>query len=195
MYKTKEKLILASASPRRVDLLKEAGIDFEQVVADIDEKQLQGESAGELVQRLALGKATVVAKNNPKTWVLGADTTVVINNKILEKPKDVEHSKEMIKFLSGNIHSVLGGVSLVNLDKGISKVFLYETSVTFRKLSESEISAYANTKEGLDKAGSYAAQGIGASLIAGINGSYSNVVGLCMGGVVEELVRAGVIEV
>jgi septum formation protein len=169
-------MILASSSPRRRELLQQIGVRFSTDVADIDETPLAGETPADYVARLALAKARVVAHRHPGSVVLGSDTTVVLNDRILSKPEDELQAKQMLTALSGNSHQVMTAVALVrdNTEKQITVV----TDVRFCELSAQQIDAYIATGEPADKAGSYGIQGLGAVLVASINGSYSNVVGL-----------------
>jgi len=179
------KFILASQSPRRKELLRQAGYEFEIITADIDEEIKEGESAKELVERLSFEKAKKVAELKPELWILGADTTVVINNEILNKPLSKEEAFLMLKKLQGNIHIVCSGITLYNLEDNRSLTKSYETLVKMTTLSDPEITRYIDTNEPMDKAGSYAIQGLGSKYIESINGSYTNVVGLNISGVRE----------
>lgn len=170
------KLILASGSPRRSEILNSVGWEFEKVVADIDETEFEGENSADYVQRLAKEKAEFVAVNYPDRIVLGADTTVVIDNQIIAKPIDLDDATRMIKLLSGRTHEVLTGVAVVQ--NGETKVGLQSTKVKFAELSESEIEFLVKFGEPLDKAGAYAVQAQAALFIEGIEGDYWNVVGL-----------------
>jgi septum formation protein len=178
MYKLTSPLVLASASPRRRELLSDCGIAFEISSSDLDESVGVGEDPKDLVLRLAEAKAREVASKFPDSYILGADTDVALGTKIFGKPQDPQEVVAMLDQLSGRTHQVLGGVALV--DPKLNKVYtgLSTTSVTFRRLSIGEMQAYAATKEPYDKAGGYAAQGLGASFITIIEGSYTNVVGL-----------------
>ena len=167
-------LILASASPRRSELLRAAGIEFTVRVADIDETVLPGESPGDYVRRLAREKAQAVAQAGE--MVLGADTTVVIGGEIAGKPVDAEDARRMLKLLSGQWHEVLTGVSLIRSGQIISEVAV--TRVKFSELTEAEIDWYVSTGEPMDKAGAYGIQGYASRFVEGIEGNYSNVVGL-----------------
>ncbi len=167
-------IILASASPRRSELLRSAGIKFIIRVADIDETQLPHETPRDYVARLSREKALAVAQ--PDEIVLGADTTVVIGNETAGKPVNIDDTKRMLNLLSGNWHEVLTGVSLVK--DGELKTEVAVTRVKFNQLSEAEIDWYASSGEPDDKAGAYAIQGLAARFIERIEGSYSNVVGL-----------------
>lgn len=173
-----KKLILASASPRRSELLRAAGIDFTVRVADIDESVLLGELPANYVSRLSREKAQAVAQVGE--LVLGADTTVVVNGEIAGKPVDAEDARRMLRLLSGQWHEVLTGVSLVNGNQNFEQV-LSEVAVTrvkFANLSDSEIEWYIATGEAMDKAGAYGIQGYASRFVESIEGSYSNVVGL-----------------
>ena len=170
------KLILASGSPRRAEILTSVGWEFEKVVADIDETEFVGENPADYVQRLAKEKAEVVAANYSERMVLGADTTVVIDNQIIGKPVDLDDARRMLRLLSGNWHEVLTGVAVVQ--NGSTKVGLQNTRVKFVELSESAIEFLVRFGEPLDKAGAYAVQAQAALFIEGIEGDYWNVVGL-----------------
>ena len=175
------KLILASASPRRAEILTSVGWEFIKDSADIDETEREGESPEDYVQRLALEKAETVARKYAEAIVLGADTTVVINNQIIGKPVDLDDAKRMLKMLSGHWHEVLTGVALVrisNLESRISNVGMQRTRVKFAEMSEREMEFLAEKGEPLDKAGAYAVQAQAALFIESIEGDYWNVVGL-----------------
>lgn len=178
-------IILASQSPRRSELLKEAGLNFKVIPAYINEDPKENESPKELVLRLAKEKAYSIAKEYKEAWVIGADTIVTINNKILGKPRDKTDAKNMLSELSGNTHSVISGIGIFNINKNIENIFASETKVSFRDLTEAEIDTYLETDEPYDKAGSYAIQGKAAKFIKSINGSYTNVVGIDVAYVVD----------
>lgn len=167
-------LILASASPRRAELLRASGVDFTVRVADINEDQQPGESASAYVLRLAREKAAAVAQDDE--LVLGADTTVVIGGEITGKPADAEDAARMLRALSGEWHEVLTGVHLRRGHQSRSDVAI--TRVKFAPLSDAEIRWYIASSEPFDKAGAYAIQGYASLFIEQIEGSYSNVVGL-----------------
>ena len=175
---SKAKIILASSSPRRIAYLKELGVRFHCVAPEIDETIYENESPRDYVRRLAILKAKTVAKLHPQVWVLGADTTVVVDNEVLGKPKNSSDAKRMLNRLSGRTHHVLSGIALVNENRMKTKSAVSSTRVTFRSLSRKEIECYTNTGEPFDKAGSYGAQGKGGLLLKRIEGSFSNVVGL-----------------
>jgi septum formation protein len=167
-------LILASASPRRAELLRAAGIEFTVQVADVDEAIRPQELPRDYVLRLSSEKARAVAQG--ADLVLGADTTVVINGQSLGKPVDEEDAKRMLRLLSGQWHEVLTAVSLVSAGRILSDIS--STRVKFAEMSQAEVDWYVATGEPMDKAGAYAIQGHASLFIEGIEGSYSNVVGL-----------------
>lgn len=169
-------MILASSSPRRRELLNQIGVRFEIDVADIDETPIVDEAPVAYVERMALEKARTVAERHPDQVVLGSDTSVIFRDQILGKPVDNADAITTLRALSGDTHSVLSAVALVC--GGRERVLSVSTQVHFRSLTAAEITAYVNTGEPADKAGSYGIQGLGAILVAGIEGSYSNVVGL-----------------
>jgi len=169
-------LVLASASPRRQELLRNANIPFEVQPAHINEDPLPNELAKDYAERLARQKAQAIAQQRPNVPVLGADTVVVIDNQILGKPADATDAARMLHLLSGRTHQVITAVCLaVN---GHHSVASESTQVTMSEISEQEIAAYISTGEPMDKAGAYAIQGIASRWIPRIEGDYSNVVGL-----------------
>ncbi|NOK31897.1 septum formation inhibitor Maf [Corallococcus exercitus] len=181
--------VLASASPRRKDLLAQLGLRFTVAAADIDETPMAGEIARNYVHRLAVEKARTVATRHPDAWVLAADTTVALGSELLGKPRDAAEAREMLTRLSGRVHEVFTGIAVAGRAQASEVV---RTQVTFRTLSTEEIAWYAETGEPLDKAGAYAIQGKGGFLVQGIDGSPSNVVGLPLGETLALLSRAGV---
>ena len=178
------RLILASASPRRAELLRSAGYDFEIHAVDIDERSEPGEPPAEYVERLAKEKSSralsdVVSgfsRTMPEAVVLGADTAVVVGEAILGKPHDAEDAARMLRRLSGRSHQVMTGVCLQTTQRSVSHVEI--SSVTFAPLTEDQIAWYVASGEGGDKAGGYAIQGLASRFVPRIEGSYSNVVGL-----------------
>jgi septum formation protein len=176
------KIILASSSPRRAEILRDAGIPFTICSAAIDETPLPNEAAPAMVARLAEAKArTVTALLQPADHdciVIGADTTVELNGEILGKPDDAAHAREMLLKLSGQTHRVVTGIFLLRLPKNIARSAVEISSVTFASLSDDEISAYILSREPMGKAGGYAIQGIAGRFIPKIEGCYFNVVGL-----------------
>jgi septum formation protein len=170
------KLILASGSPRRAEILSAVGWDFEKQVADVDETELEGELPQVYVERLAREKAEAVAASRPQCIVLGADTTVVIDQQIIGKPIDIDDARRMLRMLSGRWHEVLTGVAVAQAGLTVSKV--ERTLVKFASLSDAEVDFLAELGDPLDKAGAYAVQAQAALFIEGIEGDYWNVVGL-----------------
>ena len=169
-------LVLASASPRRQELLRNAGIPFEVQAAHILEDPLPVEQAKDCAERLAREKALAVAKGRPQDVVLGADTVVVVDGQILGKPVDAADAARMLRMLSGREHQVITGICVVA--NGQSSVANETTAVTMSEISENEIADYVATGEPMDKAGAYAIQGVASRWIPRIEGDYSNVVGL-----------------
>ena len=187
-------LILASASPRRRELLGALGVAFEVVVAGIDEKPWAREMPASYALRNASEKAREVwTRGGRDALVLAADTIVVMDDHILEKPVDAEHAVAMLRQLSGRSHEVITGVCLVQARDGALREWgeAIRTAVHFRAMTESEIAAYVATGEPMDKAGAYAIQGGAAVFVEGYDGSYSNVVGLPMETVERLLKQAG----
>ena len=172
------KIVLASRSPRRSTLLRDAGYDIEVSPADIDEHQFRNESPRTYVSRWAADKATTVAQRYPEQIVIGADTVVVLNDVVFGKPVDRNEAVGMLAELSGTTHTVLTGVVVMRASTVFSGV--ESTRVTFVELTSDRIDWYVSMGESDDKAGAYAAQGVGARLIERIDGSYTNVVGLPM---------------
>jgi septum formation protein len=184
-------LVLASASPRRCELLDQIGVRYIQTVVGIDESFQSGESPEKYVVRLALAKAHAVRKrDNNQLPVLGADTTVVIDNEPLGKPKDKLHAQTMLRRLSGVSHQVMTAVALVSNQEA---VLTSVTLVRFRTLTDNEISQYWETGEPGDKAGGYAIQGMGAVFVEHIEGSYSGVMGLPLFETARLLEKFGII--
>ncbi|RIL06065.1 MAG: septum formation protein Maf [Proteobacteria bacterium] len=188
-----QRIILASASPRRRELLEGLGLRFKVEPADCDESILPGESPKEMVSRLAAMKAQSLSKRYPEAWIVGADTTVVLDGAILGKPESAEEAASMLGKLSGRWHVVWGGVALINSAKGISHVECHFSEVEMEPMPPEMIAAYVHSCEPMDKAGSYAIQGIGAALVAQVKGSYTNVVGLNLNALVRLLRRFQVI--
>jgi septum formation protein len=176
------KLILASASPRRAGILRDAGISFEICETRVDETALAGETAHDMVARLAEAKARAAAAQLDNRVldriVIGADTTVELDGEILGKPRDAAHACEMLRKLSGGTHHVLTGIFLLRLPGESIRAAVEDSAVTFAQLRENEIEAYVSTGEPLGKAGGYAIQGIAGRFIPRIEGCYFNVVGL-----------------
>jgi len=205
------RVILASASPRRAELLRAAGIPFEVHPAHVDESLHPGESPDVYVMRVAKEKAIAIAARLPRRVVLAADTTVVVDEQILGKPEDEEDARRMLRMLSGRVHEVLSGVCLcgpaelqaTNASEARQdnsghdapqigsaqqcEIRLERTSVAFARLTDDEIAWYVSSGEPMDKAGAYAIQGLASRFVTRIDGSYSNVVGLPVALVCEML--------
>jgi len=175
-------IVLASSSPRRRRLLRELGVAFSVRVPDVDERPLSGERPGPHVRRLALAKARAVARGLAPgcgaQWVVGADTVVVLDGRILGKPRDAADARGMLARLSGRTHEVLTGVALVPAAGGRARTAVVRSRVTMKPFDEATIRRYVAGGEPLDKAGSYAVQGRGRHLVARVAGSLTNVVGL-----------------
>jgi len=189
------RMVLASGSPRRSEIMTSVGWEFRKVVPDIDESLQNGESPEDYVQRLARSKAEIVAAENTYEIVLGADTTVVIDDEIIGKPIDMDDARRMIRLLSGRWHEVLTGVAVVA--NGDTRVGLQTTRVKFAELSPAEVDFLAEKGDPLDKAGAYAVQAQAALFIEGIEGDYWNVVGLPISLVyrlVQELAKGEIAE-
>ncbi len=191
-------LVLASGSPRRRELLSTIGLEFKILPVPIDERRLDGESPQEFASRLAKEKAFASLNEHriPNSIYLAADTIVVLGNTVLGKPADSSDAMRMLGMLSGNTHTVITAVAIVGLDDEnnqgrLLESFAVHTQVEFKKLSEAEMSWYVSTGEPHDKAGAYAAQGVGAMLIKSVSGSYTNVIGLPLAETVEALARCG----
>jgi septum formation protein len=174
------KLILASGSPRRAEILNAVGWEFEKHTADVDETEFVGENPEDYVQRLAQNKAVTIAEKYPGAIVLGADTIVVADNKIIGKPKNLAEAEEMLRTLSGKWHEVLTGVALAKVLDGKQKIKVKRqtTRVKFAEINNAEIKFLVEKGEPLDKAGAYAVQAQAALFIEEIEGDYWNVVGL-----------------
>jgi septum formation protein len=184
-------LVLASASPRRQELLRSARIPFDVQPAVIPEDPLPGEDAKDCAERLAREKALAIARQRPHDFVLGADTVVVVDGQLLGKPSDAADAARMLRLLSGREHQVITGVCLVV--SGQSSVASETTLVTVSEITDQEIVDYVASGEPMDKAGAYAIQGIASRWIPRIEGDYSNVVGLPVALVWRMLQRAGVV--
>ncbi|ETR72578.1 MAG: Maf-like protein [Candidatus Magnetoglobus multicellularis str. Araruama] len=187
-------IILASQSPRRKQLLEMAGINFTIVPADIDETPFLRLTPSDAVIASAKAKADHVGIQFPNHWIIAADTIVVIDNTILGKPDSKKHAREMLKKLSNRTHEVLTGYTICSIHKDLFFSDVIRTAVSFKQLSESEISWYLQTNEPDDKAGAYAIQGIGAFMIKSIQGSYTNVVGLPVCEVIDLLMKQHIIK-
>lgn len=194
MFSANEKIILASKSPRRSELLTSVGVPFEVIAADVDETLRRGETPAGHTERLSLDKAKKVAEIYTNSFVIGADSVVVLDGGIMGKPADVSDAVRMLSLLSGKTHSVVSGYSVVAVDQGVGISGFVETKVTMKELGDEEIRAYVATLEPMDKAGAYAIQGYASCMVKEICGSYSNVVGLPVSEVIELLVELGALK-
>jgi len=186
------KLILASSSPRRAEILANAGLPFSVLSSAVDESPYPNEASAALVQRLANAKADLVtARAVGPAIILAADTVVVLDDKVLGKPSSIEDARHMLQQLSGRTHSVLTGVALIRLPDGERRQFIESTLVHFRPITDEELSSYLATEEPYDKAGAYAIQGQAGRYIPRIEGCYFNVVGLPLSRVLTELQALG----
>ena len=183
------RLILASGSPRRQELLRKLQLDFDVVVSSIEETFSSNESPEEIVTSLAMQKAQDVAAKYPDDYVVGADTMVVLENQILGKPKSEQDAFNILKMLSGNTHHVLTGVAILHQQQ--QTIFCEKTEVTFWDLTEQEIHDYILSGEPFDKAGAYGIQEFGSILVKRVNGDYFSVVGLPVSRTIRELTMIG----
>jgi septum formation protein len=181
-------LILASASPRRRDLLAARGVRFQVVPSSVEETPRPGEPPEAFAQRVAREKACDVAPHRPGTCVLAADTVVIAGASLFGKPTNRDDARQMLQALSGRTHRVLTAVAFVDADGHLAEMAV-ESEVEFRRLTSSEIEAYLDSGEPFDKAGAYAIQGLAQEFVIGVRGSYSNVIGLPMDEVLELLRR------
>jgi septum formation protein len=189
------KIILASSSPRRAEILRDAGIPFKVCAAEINETPLPHESAHAMVARLAEEKARAaasrVSNGEGECIVIGADTTVELDGEIIGKPDDSVHAREILGRLSGRTHRVLTGIFLLRLPDSATRAAVEISTVTFSPLSENEIVVYASSKEPFGKAGGYAIQGLAGKFIPRIEGCYFNVVGLPLARLYAQLQELG----
>lgn len=190
----KNTIILASASPRRRELLAQLGYAFEIIPSQALEEEVAGESPQQHVMRLSRDKACEISTRDKieGRWVIGSDTVVLRDNEILGKPQNDEDAARMLRSLSGRSHEVLSGYAVLDRATGEQRLGVVTTKVCFRALTEAEISGYIASKEPADKAGAYAIQGLGAFMVSRIEGSYSNVVGLPLCELVQALEELGV---
>ena len=186
------KLILASSSPRRAEILRNAGIQFSVLSSAVDETAVPGESPQDLVRRLALAKVELVAARAVgPAIVIAADTIVALEGAILGKPRTSEDARQMLAKLSGRTHTVVTGVSLIRLPDVERREFIETTQVHFASVSKEEIAKYLSSGEPFDKAGAYAIQGLGGRFIPRIDGCYFNIVGLPLARLCKELTELG----
>jgi septum formation protein len=191
----KARLILASKSPRRSDLLRRAGIAFDVVPSRFDESRVPMiDDPVRYVAMLSKSKTMEVDAANPDRWVIGADTIVLSEGQVLGKPKDSESARAMLSGLSGKTHQVFTGFTISCVSRHREFTDVVRTEVSFKTLAPHEIDWYIHTGEPFDKAGAYAIQGVGTFLVRRINGSYTNVVGLPVCEVIEHLIEEGVLQ-
>ena len=189
-----KKIILASASPRRRDLLSQMGLKFDVIPSNVDENIDNKAFSKELIENLALEKALDVKnKINYPAIIIGSDTVVVTNNEILGKPKDKTDALRMLQLLSGKTHQVISAIAIVDSEEDKTLVDSVVSEVTFKPLSDSEINNYIETQEPMDKAGAYAIQGLAGIFIVSICGCYSNIVGISVYKLAQMLKQLGVI--
>lgn len=188
-------LILASKSPRRRYLLTQAGLEFEILPSDFDERAVVFNDPAAYVCTLSKAKAEDIAGRHPHSWVIGADTIVYMAGQVLGKPRGRDAARAMLKRLSAQTHQVFTGYTICNLERGKTITDAVCTEVTFKRLSDDEIEWYIHTDEPFDKAGAYAIQGLGTFLVKRINGSYTNVVGLPVCEVIEHLIEEKVLHI
>jgi len=186
-------LILASASPRRKRLLKQIGLPFRVMTSRVNEANMDGDPE-DICRILAEHKACRVRSKAEKSWILGADTLVAIENQVLGKPEDDEKARYMLRLLSGKEHRVITGFCILNPSGPIAHSGSVTTLVQVKKLTDKEIRAYIRTGEPYGKAGGYAIQGIGSFMVEAISGSYTNVVGLPLCALTKALVSAGALK-
>jgi septum formation protein len=186
------KIILASASPRRAELLKQIGLKFTVDASNHDEAFKDGLEPARLAMLLSMKKARAVAKRHPDAVIIAADTIGVLNGKIIGKPKSAADARRILRSLSGRTHKVITGFTVYDTGAGRIATKAVETRVRFRKLTASEINAYVATGEPLDKAGAYGIQERGAALVKHIEGDYFNVIGLPLSALVETLHEFGI---
>jgi len=187
-----KRVVLASASPRRKELLEQIGLQFEVEPSNYDEGIVAGSEPHETARRLSIGKARAAGEDHPNALIIAADTFVVIGDRILGKPHTDSEAREMLRALNGQAHSVITGFTILDTETGKVLSRSVETRVHMRKLTLKEIDSYIKSKEPLDKAGGYAIQGLGAVLVERIEGDYSNVVGLPLSALAESLREFGV---
>jgi len=187
-----KRIILASASPRRKELLEQIGLQFEVEPSNFDEEITPGSEPHETARKLSLGKARAAARKHRNALIIAADTFVVLGDRVLGKPHTNAEAREMLRALNGQAHSVITGFTILDTETGKVLSRSMETTVHMRKLTLKEIDSYVRTKEPLDKAGGYAIQGLGTVLVERVEGDYSNVVGLPLSALAESLREFGV---
>ncbi|XOF34415.1 MAG: Maf family protein [Candidatus Electrothrix sp. YB6] len=193
MFLTRKPLILASASPRRQQLLRDLGIDFTVLPADINETPQAGETSAGFALRMAEEKTACIARQHPAAWVIGADTVVTFDGRILGKPADAAHALKMLRSLRGRTHQVITGLALACMDKNRQESLTRTTEVSFADVPDAVLSAYIRTGEPLDKAGAYGIQAKGGFLVRSITGSCTNVIGLPLSTCISLLLQCNII--
>jgi septum formation protein len=187
-----KRIVLASASPRRKELLEQIGLRFEVEPSDYEEDIAPGSEPHEMAKKLSLGKARAAALKHRKALIIAADTFVVFGDRILGKPRTNAEAREMLRALNGQAHSVISGFTILDTETGKVVSRSVETRVHMRKLTLRDIDGYVRSKEPLDKAGGYAIQGRGAVLVERIEGDYFNVVGLPLSALADALREFGI---
>ncbi|MGE7111421.1 Maf family protein [Lysinibacillus sp. NPDC047702] len=193
MFKTNHNLVLASASPRRKELLAMLSLSFDVVTSEVEETSVQATTMQDYVKGVALLKTRDVAKKAPSTTVIGADTIVVYNNELLHKPKTREEAISHLSRLSGKHHAVMTAVAIIE-PNGNETVFIEETTVVFHHLSQELIEVYVDSGDPFDKAGGYGIQTAGTLLVKRIEGDYNNVVGLPLAALFTQMVALEIIQ-
>ncbi len=186
------RFVLASSSPRRRELLKSIGLEFDVVPSHIPEERAADETPEEYVARLSREKARAIAEKHPDRWIIAADTTVVLGDQVLEKPVDDADAKRMLSAISGDTHVVFTGVTLRRIEPVYADTHVTATEVRMLPMTQHDIDWYVATGEPRDKAGAYAAQGLGGMFIDSIHGSFTNVVGLPLASLFQMLRKAGI---
>ncbi len=187
------RLILASASPRRRELLQQTPLRFRVIPSHTEETRRREENPETYVARIAAEKADTVAERHPSFWVLAADTIVVLEGRVFGKPTNLDNARQMLTALSGHLHQVMTAFVLLNPAGKTTAAEVVTSQVTFKDLSESEVTAYLATGEPFDKAGAYAIQGKGRDLVAQVSGSHTNIIGLPMDEVTTALRSVGLL--
>ncbi len=186
------RVILASSSPRRRELLASIGVEFDVIPSNVPEEHQPGEAPEEYVARLSRDKAQAIATRHRDRWVIAADTTVLYGDQLLEKPQDDADAARMLATIAGKTHIVYTGITLQNEERGYGETRVAESEVRMLPLSASDIEWYVATGEPRDKAGAYAVQGIGSMFIDSIHGSFTNVVGLPLALLFQMMRKAGI---
>lgn len=186
------RFILASSSPRRRQLLESIGLQFDVVPSNVPEQRGEDETPEEYVARLSREKARAVAAQYPERWVIAADTTVVLGDQVLEKPADSDDARRMLGAIAGKTHMVFSGLTVMRIEPSYHETHVAATEVRMLPMTAHDIDWYARTGEPLDKAGAYAAQGIGGMFVDSVHGSFTNVVGLPLALLFQMLRKAGI---